>query len=1099
MSKQPRNIAWRLSEMFVTSKLTILTILALTIFGAVAIYLTPREENPQIIVPSAQITVQLPGASSLEVEELIVTPLEAVLSEITGVDHTQAVAMNSVGVVAVQFRAGENREDSLVKLYNRVLSNLDRLPDGASAPLIEALDVDDMPVVTVTLASATYSDYALKSIADRMAERLHSLPDVSVVNVKGGQGREIRVDLDPDQLAAYGVPLSRVRDTLASANLAVPVGTAVRTGQVQSVFLEGFFTDAEDVRGLIVGQNAGRPIYLGDIADIVDGPPVARTALSRFNFGAADPRFSAFGNQDMAAVTLTIAKKTGANAVFMADDVIARVERMQDEFVPRDVQLVITRNEGQKADDAVNLLIEHLAIAVSTVFFILILFLGWREALIVMLSIPLVLFVTIGADFLAGITINRVSLFALILSLGLLVDDAIVVIENIHRRYHNGSGGSKKVITIRACAEVGGAANLATATVMVVFASLVLVGGMPGQYFFPVAFNVPVAMAASLFLAYTVTPWAAHRWLKLGHNDPAAQDEKPSRLARGYRWLLVLAMKRRAVRLTVYGLTLAVLVLTMLQPAWQFMRPEGVAGPKPALGVALAFLPKDNKNTFNISLQLPEDTPVETTDRLVRDINALLINHPLVINTQSWVGQSGVIDFNALLRGSGNRSGPNIAEIRVNLIDKHLRSTSSIEMVRNLRPAVTAIAANYPGTIVQLVEDPPGPAMRATVLAEIYGNDLEVLRDLSGRATEIFKDAYDMVDVSNTEPRDVLEYRIIVDQEKATLSGVSNAQIAAVLRVLFEGEAIGRIHPTGERNAVPIRVRVPQHLQLDPTRLETAIIENDSGQHIALAEFVRVVSGLRDRPILHKDNERVTFIGGELAQTSQLYAIADLDRQFSGMEIGNGLTLETGNLTQASTDPDTIGRYQLLWNGEIRLMLDTYRDMSMVLGLALVFVFLLLVGYYQSFKIPFIAMAPIPLGMIGVFPGHWIMGADFSATSMVGIIALAGVAIRSSLLIIDFIRENQAHGMALHEAAHQAGVIRARPILLTTLAVMLGSAIMLTDPVFGGLAISLIFGTVVSSALTIIVVPVLYYRAERGNTDQIDRSGTFASLPEAKS
>jgi len=1080
MTKPSRNIAWRLSEMFVTSKLTILTILALTLFGSVAIYLTPREENPQIIVPSAQITVQLPGASSLEVEELIITPLEGIVSEIVGVDHTQAVAMNSVGVVAVQFKAGEDKEQTLVRLYNRIFSNLHRMPQGASAPLVQALDVDDMPMVTVTLASATYNDYALKRMADRMAERLHSLPNVSIVSVKGGQDREIRVDLDPDRLAAYGVPLARVRETLASNNLTVPVGDTVQGGAFQSVSLQGFFKDADAVRALIVGQNAGRPIYLGDIADIVDGPPLERAQLSRFNFGAADVRFTKTGDQDMMAVTLGIAKKKGVNAVFMADDVIGRIRRMQDEFIPREVAVVVTRNDGKKANAAVNILIEHLGIAVSTVFFILILFLGWKEALIVTISVPLVLFVTMGVDFLGGITINRVSLFALILSLGLLVDDAIVVIENIHRRYHNGGGGSKKDITIRACAEVGGAANLATATVMVVFASLILVGGMPGQYFFPVAVNVPIAMAASLFLAYTVTPWASYKWLSLGNNHGVAKEKPPSHLVRAYRGLLFYAMERRVVRMAVYGLILAVLGLTVLQPAWQFVRPEGVVGPKPSFGIALSFLPKDNKNTFNVSLQLPETTPVETTDQLVREVNTLLVHHPLVINTQSWVGQSGMIDFNALLRGSGDRVGPNIAEIRVNLIDKHARETTSIEMVRDLRPDVVAIAARYPGTIVQLVEDPPGPAMRATVLAEIYGKDLKVLRELSGRVRDTFQNTYDMVDISTSEPYDVLEHKIIVDQEKATLSGVSTAQIASVLRVLFDGEIIGRIHPENEIHIVPIRVRVPQNKQLDPTRLEKVFVENTSGQPIALAELVRVVAGLRDRPILHKDNERVTYVGGELSQTSQLYAIAYLDKELDGMQVGNGFSLETRNLTLATAVPDTIGKYQLLWNGEIRFMLDTYRDMGMVLGLAIILVFILLVAYYRSFKIPLVSMASIPLGMIGVFPGHWIMGADFSATSMVGIIALAGVAIRSSLLIIDFIRENQSQGMALEEAVYQAGVIRARPILLTTLAVVLGSAIMLTDPVFGGLAISLIFGTVISSALTIIIVPVLYYRAVVG-------------------
>lgn len=1085
MNDHSQNLAYRLSDMFVTSKLTILTILAVSIFGVIAIFLTPREENPQIIIPSAQITVQLPGASALEVEELIVTPLESIVGEILGVDHTYGTAMNSVGVVTVQFKAGENREDALVKLYNRVLSNIHRMPDNAVEPLIKSLDVDDIAIVAVTLASKTYNDYALKRIADRMGERLHSLKSVSVVKVKGGRDREIRIDLDPERLQAFSIPLARVQTMISASNIALPVGNTVRQGTVQSVYLQGFFQRVEDVRNLIVGQHENRPIYLGDIATITDGPPLERQTLSRFTFGIADERFGTFGAQNMSAVTLTVAKKKGTNAVFMANDVLARIEHMKREFVPQDVHVIVTRNDGQKADDAVNVLIEHLGIAISTVFLVLIFFLGWKEAMIVTMAVPLVFFMTMGADLLGGITINKVSLFALILSLGLLVDDAIVVIENIHRHYFkiggrkNGTKVDKRLMTILACAEVGGAANLATVTVMAVFASLFLVTDMPGQYFNPVAFNVPIAMATSLFFAYTVTPWAAYRWLHLPAAHKTHQKKNNNgRLEQFYRGFILLAIRQRNIRWWLYGLTLLMLAITILQPAWQFVRPAGVAGPKPFFGVALGFMPKDNKNTFSVAIEMPEYTPVETTDAIAREINTVLVKHPLVKNTLSWIGQTGVVDFPAFLRGNGDQLGAHIAQIRVNLIDKHLRDVSSMDLVRKLRPRLNKIKARYPGAIVQLVEDPPGPASRATILAEIYGKDPAMLRELSKKVTKAFHNTYDMVDVNDTEPHDVQQHRIIVDKEKASLSGVSNSQIAQILSVLFEGRVIGRIHPKGEKNTVPIRVRVPHKYQLDPTQLDRVFVENENGKRIPLSELVRIVPVHQDRPILHKDNERVTFVGGELTKTAPVYAIIDLDRRLDGLNLGKGLKLETRNLTFQRVVPDTIGSYQLLWDGEIRLTLDTFRDMGFALGMAMMLVFLLLVAYYRSFSIPLVAMSSIPLGMIGVFPGHWIMGADFSATSMVGIIALAGVAIRSALLIIDFVRENRSHGMPLHEAAYKAGAARALPILLTTLAVILGSAIMLTDPVFGGLAISLIFGTAVSSALAILIIPVLYYRVE---------------------
>ena len=1079
MNDQPRNLAYILSEMFITSRLTILSIFAILFFGVIAVILTPREENPQIIVPSAQITVRLPGASSLEVEQLIVTPLEGLLSELSGVDHTYGAAMNSVGVVTVQFKAGQDKEASLVKVYDRVLHNRDRMPANAGEPLIKSLDADEMPVVAVTLASKSYNDYALKRIADRMKERLRSLPTVSVVSVHGGRDREIRIDLDPERLLAFGIPLSRVRTMLTANNIALPVGDTVRSNTYQTVFLEGFFRSVKDVRSLIIGQHEKRPIYLGDIASIIDSPPLEREQLSRFSFGAADPRFTTAGKQDMASVTLAVAKKKGKNAVFMANDTLDRIRRMQREFIPKAVHVVVTRNDGQKADDAVNLLIEHLGIAVSTVFLVLILFLGWKAAVIVTFAVPLVFFISMGADFLGNVTINRVSLFGLILSLGLLVDDAIVVIENIHRHYHNDKGGDKRQMTILACAEVGGAANLATVTVMAVFASLFLVSGMPGQYFYPIAYNVPIAMAASLFIAYTVTPWAAYHWLSLPDKVLEKRQKKQGYLARLYRWFILFAINRRLPRWLLYSLTLALLVITMLQPAWQFMRPEGVSGAKPYFGVALGFLPKDNKNTFNVAIEMPEDTPVEITDKITREINTLLVSHPLVTNTQSWIGQSGVIDFNGLLRGSGDKKGSHIAEIRVNLIDKHQRTTTSIKMVRQLRLKINKIKADYPNSTVQLVEDPPGPPMRATILAEIYGEDLDILRKLSTKVRTAFDNSYDMVDVNDSQPHDVLEYRIVVDKEKAALSGVSNVQVAQILRVLFKGEIIGRIHPKGEKNAVSIRVRVPQKMRLDPTQLDRVFVESSSGKRIPLSELVHIRKGQRDRPILHKDNERVSFVGGELTRTAPVYAIVDLDKRLHGMELGKGLVLKTRNLGFVPAVPDTIGGYQLLWDGEIRFTLDTFRDMGLALGMALILVYLLLVGYYQSFSIPVVAMSSIPLGMIGVFPGHWFMGADFSATSMVGIIALAGVVIRSSLLIIDFILENRVHGMSLEEAVYQAGTARALPILLTTLAVILGSAVMLSDPVFGGLAISLIFGTAISSFLTILIVPILFYRTQQ--------------------
>jgi multidrug efflux pump subunit AcrB len=1078
MSKKSLNLAGWFAEVFITSKLTMLFILASLILGLLAVLFTPREENPQIVVPGAEIFVSLPGASALEVEQLVVNPLEGIVREISGVDHTYATALNSLAIVTVQFEVGEDKEQSLVKLYDRVLGNRDRLPGDASEPLIKSVDVDDVPIVTITLASEEYDDYALKRLADRMVERLRSLETVSVSYVQGGRDRELRIELDPERLQAFDLTLDQLAGAIQAANLSVPMRSQTREGENSRLFLQSFLGSAEDLKRLIVGVNQGRPIYLEDVADVIDGPPVERDRLSRFAFGPADPRFGQMRDPELPAVAIAVAKKPGTNAVFVADDVLKRIERMKRNFVPSGVEVVVTRNDGVKADHAVNNLIEHMGIAIVSVFVVIALFLGIKEALIVGITVPLILSLTLGADYLFGPTINRVTLFALILSLGLLVDAAIVVIENIHRHYSLGPADTR-VATIEATNEIGNPTNLATFAIMVVFASLVVVTGMSGEYFFPIAFNAPIAMLASLVVAYIVTPWAANRWLRPGEGHELEDWDHRDRLHRFYHWIIGPLLDRRSYRYLAMLVILLLIGLSLLQPAWQFIRPQGVGGPLSPAGVALSLLPKDDKNTFNITIDMPEFTPVEVTDRVAREVGELLRKNPLVTNYQAWIGEAGVIDFNGLLRGAGNKRGPHVAEIRVNLVDKKQRDISSIELARELRPKLAAIQERHPGSVLQLVEDPPGPPVRATVLAEIYGPDPEKLRALSATVSKAFKETWDMVEVHDTEVADVTRYQITVDREKSALSGVSAAEVAQAIRRLVDGEALGRIHVSGEKRLVPIRLHVPRRHRIDPVLLSRVFVTNRLGAKVPLSELTRVVKTREDRPILHKDYERVTYVGGELANSAPVYAVLDLDRRLDGLETGDGERLVTGNLRLQSVVPETIDGYRLLWDGEIRLTLDVFRDLSGALGIAMAFIYLLLVGYYRSFMIPLVAMSAIPLGLAGVFPGHWLMGQPFSATSMIGVIALAGVVVRNSLLIIDFVQDYMQRGMGLREAVSEAGAVRLRPILLTALAIVLGSAVMLSDPVFGGLAISLIFGTIASTVLTLMVVPMLYYSLMR--------------------
>ena len=1076
MNKIKLNPAGRIAEIFVFSKLTPLFILACALLGVIAVTQTPREENPQILVPGAEIMVTLPGASAQEVEQLVVNPLEALVRQISGVDHTFAVAMNSMALIQVQFEVGEDKERSLVKIHDRIQGHCRELPADASRPIVRSVDVDDVPIVTVTLASEKYNDYALKRLADRMIERLRSMEEISVTYVKGGRDRELRIELDPERLQAYGISGDITEALIQAANMAMSAGSFLHQGQNSSLFVDGYLQTAKDVRKLVVGSHQGRPVFLEDVAEVIDGPPVERQRLSRFSFGPADKNFNVAQVPEIPAVTLAIAKKPGTNAVFVANDILERVERMQASFIPQDVHVIVTRNDGKRANDSVNLLIEHLGIALISVFVVAILFLGIKEALIVGLCVPIILSLTLGADFFFGVTINRVTLFALILSLGLLVDAAIVVIENIHRHYKQiERDGDTRLAAVLATNEIGNPTNLATFAIMLVFFSMIILTGMPSAYFYPITFNVPVAMLASLVVAYIVTPWAANRWMR-GHNKHSSKEEAPKeRLHQLYYASITPILNRPILRNVIFLVTGLLIMAAVMQGAWQFVRPQGVSGPLTPGCVAMGMLPKDDKNTFNITIDMPEYTPVETTDQVAREVGVLLRNNAYVSNYQTWIGEAGIIDFNGLLRGSGNKQGAHVAEIRVNLMDKGDRSISSIILVQELRPEIEKIQMRYPKSVIQLVEDPPGPPVQATVLAEIYGSDPKILRKLAGQVNKAFQETYDMVEVHDSEVEDVRKFNVIVDKEKASLSGISTAQIAQVLRTLIHGAELGRLHIEGEKNPVPIRVQVPRHAQINPENLSRIFVTNPQGKKIPVSEMVRLVPAWQDRPILHKDYERVAFVGGELATTSQVYAVLDLNSRLQDLPMENGNVLRTGNLTINPQVPDTIDGYQLFWGGEMRMTLDIYRDLAGALLLALTFIYLLLVAYYRSFSIPLVAMSAIPLGVIGVFAGHLLMGQMFSGPSVIGIIALSGTVVRNSLLIIDFVFDYMKEGMPLYEAIREAGAIRLRPILLTALAIITGTAVMLSDPVFGGLAVSLIFGTISATILTMIVVPTLLY------------------------
>ena len=1047
-------IAGKLADYFIDSRLTVLIIVFAFLAGITAFLITPREENPQIIVPAANIIVGKTGASPDEVEQLIIKPLESILQGMKGVEHTYGIATDSVGIVTVQFTVGEDKEDALVKLYDHIMSNVDRIPPGTDQPLIKPVDVDNVPILTISLSSDTVDDSELRRIGSRVMEVLRRVEGTSVSYLHGGRPRTINVELDLSKMKSFGVSLSQITDILESTNVRSSSGTLVDNNTVTRVRAGGILNNADELGKLVVALYKHKPVYLSQIATITDGPAEI-TEQHRFAAGAA---FSGKrpSNYEVPAVSIAIAKRSGSNAVTVAEDVLSKLDEIKDQLIPANINVNITRNDGARADDAVNVLLEHLAIAISTVVLLLIFSLGWRAAAIVTMTIPLILFITLAIGYVSGQSINRITLFALILSLGLLVDDSIVVIENIVRHYSHGTKNRVRS-AVHAVNEIGRPTNLATFSVILAFLPMFWVTGMMGPYMAPIPFYVPVAMIVSLAIAYTVAPWAANKWLKTADKSPSVHDGDHSNglLERIYgaifKKLTAKPLYRRLFLLTIVGLLLGVFLLPVFDH------------------VKFKMLPKNNTNTFNITIDMPESSSLEYTDSIARQVGDIVRTNPHVTNYETTLGKSGVADFNGLLRGSGLNKGSHVAEVRVNLTDKLTRKLSSIDIVQQMRPAISMLATQT-GANIKLVEDPPGPPVRATLLAELYGPDYEELRRIAKEIRhEVFAKTADVIDIDDSITDDVTEYEIHINREKSALAGIPAARIIRTLNTFIGGYEAGTVHIKGEREPVAIRFQISSASRVQQSDLDNIFLLTSLGKKIRLSEIAEIREQIAEKPILHKDQVPVVYVTGELASTSQVYAILKMKDYLDNNPLPGGV-----DLVQNFMDAPKTGEYTLRWDGEMRLTLDVFRDLGAAFAVALILIYLILVGYFQSFMLPIIIMGAIPLTMIGVFPGHAIMGQYFTATSMIGFIALAGVVVRNSLLLIDFIIEYRRAGHSLEQAVVQAGITRLRPILLTAIAIVLGTMVMIFDPVFGGLAISLIFGTVASTILTLFVIPLLY-------------------------
>ena len=1092
-NSEPLNIAGRLGKAAMFSSLTPMLSLLIFLIGALALMVTPREENPSIDVPAANVIVQMQGASPEEVQNLIVRPMEMILREMTGVDHTYGLALDSQAVVTVMFEVGEDKEASLVKLYDRIMHNLDRLPAGASQPLVKPLDVDDVPVSVITLSSQAMDGLALKQLAERVRDQLSPLDGVSVADIIGGNDRQIRILLDPVRLAAYHIALDQLHNVLVGANAGGPSGQLVGNNREIKVWLNGYLNSASEVGRLVVGQWQHKAIYLSDVATISDGPS-AVDQYHRIGFGQAVT--GAAGEEERPAVSISLAKKRGTNAVVVTDRIETKLNELKGDFIPDNVSVTITRDSGERANAAVNLLLEHLGIAIATVIIILLLFLGWREAAIVTMNIPLILFIVLAVGFLADQTINRITLFALILALGLLVDDAIVVIENIHRHLHDGARNLKEkaALIVMATNETGKPTIIATIAVILAFLPMGFVTGMMGPYMGPIPFNTPIAMAASLVIAYMFTPWIAQRWLPCKMSDATMEEKDASPKDAVHRFYLKMAtplVESKSVR-RIFGLVVFVLfVAAMLEPGWQFLRPAGINGPMTPGSVELKMLPKGNNNTFNITIDLPEGASLEETDRVAREVAEVLRQHPMVVDYETFVGQGGPIDFNGMLRGAVLRKGTNLADVRVNLVDKHHRSIRSAGIVLELRTLLKQVIDAHPQASIKLVEDPPGPPVRATLLAEIYGPDYETQRQMAKAVRQRFEQTYDVTDIDDSVGDDQQQLNINMNKEKAAQLGVATAQVEIALRDFLHGYDFGALHVEDERHQIKLRVQLPKALRAHAEDLNRIYV---SGMHgpVPLSAFATVEEGIAAKPIYSKDGHQVAYVMAEPKQGSQVYSLLDMDAQLDGTEVLAGTTLKTGGMRFTKTTPEDTYAYHMLWDGEMRLTLDVFRDLGAAFIVALVLIYLLMVAYYGQVILPMLVMAPTALTMIGIFPGHWITGQPFTATSMIGMIALAGIVVRNSTLLIDFIIDYRKRGFDVKTAVLEAGAVRARPILLTALAVVAGTSIMISDPVFGGLGVSMAFGTIAATILTLFITPLMYYLWQR-NKPWIDEDAQACS------
>ncbi|GAB1490039.1 efflux RND transporter permease subunit [Opitutaceae bacterium] len=1070
---KPHGLAGRLAAYFVESKLTPIAIIVSIALGLFSVLMLPREEEPQIKVPMVDVIVAMSGASPQEIENRVTRPMEKLLWEIPGVEYLYSTSSPGQSLVIVRFKVGTEIEAALIRLNQKLQANFDRIPAGVSPPIVKPRTIDDVPILALTLHSATQDHLTLRRLAAQVDDAIKSVDQVAETTLIGGARRAVRIRLDPAALAARRLDARQVITALQQANQQGQAGSRAFANQEVRLETGRFLRDIADVGRVVLGVHDARPIFLRDVATITD----EAEEPSDYVLHAAGP-----SGELEAAVTLSVAKRPGANAIAVVNEVLAKVDTLRGTLLPADVAITITRDYGHTAAEKSNELLLHMGIAVFGVAILILFFLGWRESLVVLLAIPSTLALTLLVFYLYGYTLNRITLFALIFSIGILVDDAIVVVENIVRHVRL-PGAEKKPISqvaLEAVEEVGNPTILATWAVIAAILPMAFVGGLMGPYMRPIPIGSTAAMLFSLAIAFTVTPWAAVRVLRrraalrsrelivdtttearagLEHDHDHAPDDWFTRLYhKVMEPLLDHARWRWAFLASIIALLLAAIGLV------------GIGA------VEVKMLPFDNKSEFQIILNTPEGTTLEQTTRIAREMADAIRSEPEVRDIQIYAGTSAPFNFNGLVRHYFMRRGPNVADLQINLVGKDERSDQSHAIAKRIRPLVTAIAERH-GAVVAVAEVPPGPPVLQSLVAEIYGPDETQRIALAREVRAIMARTTGVVDldwyVEDAQPR----VRYVMDEEKAAQHGISEADVVALLGLGAQGRAIDLLHLPAEREDVSLRIELPAGARHDPGALLALQVAGANGQLIPLSELVRIERDTGERSLYRKNLKPVTYVTADVAGAveSPAYALIAMNRELAKIDArqfgADDARLPILNLDLPADDT----RPAMKWDGEWHITLEVFRDLGLAFVAVLGLIAMLMVGWFRSYVTPLVVMAAIPFSLIGILPGHWAMGAFFTATSMIGFMAGAGIVVRNSIILVDFIELRRAHGLPLRDAVVEAGAVRFRPMLLTALAVVVGASVILADPIFQGLAISLMAGEIASLLISRLAVPVLYY------------------------